>query len=133
MSHNPYEPPQAHRSATAQEHSAGSTLLRNCKSLLAITTAYSVACSLFAFGDTALPEAVFFWALLIGSAGASAWANLPLGAQLGWARGGLPVVMVLFFAALIAYCVIALVVGSALYDALINPTTLYSPYSSSPF
>jgi hypothetical protein len=132
MSHNPYEPPQTPSSVTVPAHSAASTLLRNLIALLVVTTAYSFACMVFAFSHTAMPEAVFFWVLLAAATGASAWANLPLGAQMGWARGGLPVTMVLFFAALMTYGLIALVVGGALYS-WIHPTTLYSPYSSSAF
>jgi len=126
-SSNPYDPPAAHGGATAATHAPASTWLRNLKSVAAVTVAYSLASVLFAVVRAPMPEPLSFLALFTVSASASAWANIPLGAQVGWARGGLPVVMIVCFGALVAHCLVALAVGEMLY-AWVNPITIYSPY-----
>ncbi|TWU59955.1 hypothetical protein Poly51_02280 [Rubripirellula tenax] len=127
---NPYSPPESTGGSLDAAHSPPSTRLRNFKCLAVITSAYSLVTVLFALTRSTMPEPFFLLALLVVSALASAWANFPLGPRIGWARGGLPVVMIVFFAALVAYCLIALGVGNMLYRT-INPITIYSPYPPS--
>ena len=61
------------------------------------------------------------------SAIASAWANVQLGPRIGWNRGGLPVVIFVFFLALVVYFLTALALGG-MVNGVINPVTVYSPY-----
>ncbi len=61
------------------------------------------------------------------SAIASAWANIQLGPRIGWSQGGLPIVIIVFFVALVVYFLTALVMGGTVYG-VINPATTYSPY-----
>lgn len=126
---NPYAPTDPHSGDVATTPVAPpSTWLRNFKALAVVAISYSLLCALFAVARAAMPEALFV-VLLVFASVASAWANVPLGPQIGWDRGGLPVVLVLFFVALTAYCFAGLLAGGILYST-INPVTIYTPYSS---
>ncbi|EMI22544.1 membrane protein [Rhodopirellula maiorica SM1] len=127
---NPFDPPASTVEAIGDTSAPASTWLRNLKAMAAITITYSVISALFALTKSMMPEPFFILALVAISALASAWANLALGTRIGWTSGGLPVVMIVFFAALVAYCLIALTVGNMLYR-MINPITIYSPYPAS--
>jgi hypothetical protein len=124
---NPYAPVKLQAGeAVSKTVATPSTWLRNFKALAVVVVCYSLICVLFALARVAMPE-VLFPALLVLAFVASAWANVPLGPQIGWDRGGLPIVFVLFFLAVTGYCVSALLAGG-LASGMINPVTIYTPY-----
>lgn len=69
-----------------------------------------------------------FLILLTVAAIASAWANIQIGPRIGWNRGGLPVVILVFFVALIVYVLTALVISGAVNGG-VGPGMIYSPFS----
>lgn len=129
MPPNPYASVDPQVDETAFRPAARpSTWLRNFKALAVVAVGYSLLCVPFALARVAVPE-VLFPVLLVLASIASAWANVPIGPRIGWDRGGLPVVLILFFVAVTGYCLAALLVGVLLYGT-INPVTIYTPYGS---
>lgn len=124
---NPYRPAKA--DAIVPEPNLPrsiSTWVYNFWCLVGVATAYSIACAVFAMKRVAMPEALL--AVLIPVAAiASAWANIRLGPRIGWERGGFPVMLIVFFTAVVAYCSISLTLGGCLYSWL-NPTWEFYPY-----
>lgn len=130
MDPNPYRPLQLEASdGEASESSKGrSVWVRNALSLCGCVTGYSVFTVTLALAD--LPVTVSaIAALSFGGGIAAAWANLPLADQLGWRRGGLPVVFVAFFTALTVYCSVSLLLGTFLHT-LISPNCVVLPPAS---
>ena len=128
---NPYSPTElTHRERDSTPEPPESVWVRNLKAMVAVVTAYSMLCAVYAILGRAMPESIVVVLLVVGSI-ASAWANLTLGPRIGWDRGGLPVAFVVFFLALTAYLGCALVAGGMLYGAL-NPVTIYTPMRVDP-
>ena len=125
---NPYAPIRVDDSVgpTLESPKPVSTWVRNFICLLGISAAYSIACAMFAIARVAMPELLFV-GLLVCSSIAAAWANFQLGPRIGWDRGGLPVVFVVIFMALTAYCSTSLVIGGTIYSWL-NPVWEFYPY-----
>ncbi len=125
---NPYAPTHVDDSVgpTFESQKPVSAWVRNLKCLLGISGGYSIACAMFAIAHIAMPALLFVF-LIVFSAIAAAWANLQLGPRIGWDRGGLPVVFVVFFMALTAYCSTSLVLGGTIYSWL-NPVWEFHPY-----
>ncbi len=101
------------------------TWVRNFKAIVVVTIAYTLLCLPFVLSQSAIPEALLVILFTMASV-ASAWANIPLGRHIGWTRGGLPVVLLVFFIALAGFCWTALTIGDTL-DGIINPVTIYTP------
>ena len=125
---NPYAPTASIDDDNRQSQSTHtpSTWLRNFKAMVVVTTAYVLFCLPFALSGSAMPEALFVILFAIASV-ASAWANIPLGQHIGWTRGGLPVVVLVFFIALAGFCLTSLMIGSTLYG-IIHPIIIYETY-----
>lgn len=124
---NPYAPATTDSVAPdSQLTQSVSTWVYNFRCLAGVTITYSIACAGFAMTRVAMPE-VLLLGLVAVAAIASAWANIRLGPRIGWDRGGLPVVLVVFMMAFVAYCSTSLILGGMLYFWL-NPTWEFLPY-----
>lgn len=125
---NPYSPPaQASGTPNKQERpETPSIWLRNLKACTAVVIGYSSFAFLLAFSGKTVPETAV--PALAGFAGAaSAWANIRLGPSIGWSRGGLPIVLITVFAAMIGYMALSLMAAALIFSWLSPTWHFYTP------
>ena len=91
-----------------------STWYYNGIALSAVLIVNFIVCSCLAFRGSELSETVLICFGALALVGAS-WANVGLGPEIGWDRGGLPVVIVVTFIAAVLYSWVALLICGCIY------------------
>ena len=115
---SPYRPP-AEMLRTDSSDQTSSLLARNSRACAIVVVSYAGVRILDAFIE--LPNLLgLFYVLLLAGGLAATWANFQVGPALGWSRGGLPVLVLTVFAAMVAYTLAAFYAGEIVYAVIFD-------------